>query len=66
MPLPDAKDEAGLQERACASGDRGSSGKRASMMACGGQNHGVVEVSMRGSKRLTHAAQKICKGYDDW
>jgi len=34
------------------------------MMACGGQNHGVVEVSMRGSKRLTQAAQKIWEGYD--
>ena len=36
------------------------------MMGCGGQNHGVVEVSMRGSKRSTQAAQKICDGQYGW
>ena len=66
VPLPDAKEEAGLEERACASGEMGSSGKRESMMACGGQNHGVVEVSMRGSKWLTQTAQRICHGQRGW
>lgn len=66
VPLPDAKEEAGLQERAWARGDMGSSGKRASMMACGGQNHGVDAVSMRGSKWLTQAAQKICHRQARW
>ena len=32
------------------------------MMGCGGQNHGLVEGFMRGSKWLTQAAQKIYDG----